>query len=922
MTPMKLKLVMFSVLALGMLSAGGGLWVPEPAVGAVADTPAKPDEGKGTDLHGDPLPPGAILRIGTVRFRHGQPITFVGFGADDKTIVSASMDGTVRIWERDTGKEIRRIGTLNPRGEVMNDDPSVFIFGDRSVRRGAALSADGKIIAHLANDQAIHLWDAATGKELHQIKPGGPPTQVPTIGLSPDGKSLAVRAAVDHIQLYDVATAKPGRKLNWKPGGNNGAMVVMFRGQSSATSFSPNGRYVVTSASERENNKLVPTLLVWDLEAKEGTEPLRIKQTAANSAAIAFTFSADSKSLACAQGAKVVLFDPASGKETSSINVPQATADGIAFSPDGKLLATKPARGGEVILYDVASGKQDRKIGDPTSGLNRNPLRAAMYASSNSPDFAFSRDGKLIAIGSDNNLIALHEVETGKEVAQAASHRGPLAVLGVSPDGKTIITQAHDRTLRRWDAANGKELGRVRVPDTVTRVLLSPDGNNAAFMTAGKTVHIHDIVADKEVCAFDTHADGVAILAFSGDGKLLATRGRTDGSIKLFEAATGKEQRTITVPAEEKPNPNGAINLTSGSNVVGLAFSPDGRILATNGPKNSICTFDAATGKEGSRITLPQQTGSTTFAFAPDSRSLVTENPNKTYTVWEVWTGGVRGQFGEAAPAVVGGNTASIIFVNGNLVQGVGGAVPCVAISPDGRMLAGRSHDGAVQVWDIFKGKKLAHLLGHQGTLTGLAFAADGSRLVSGSQDTTALVWDTAALKKNVAIPVAKLTDKQVEAIWTDLTGSDSRKALQGIVALAGSPEQAVPFLARQLKPIEPPDAKRIDQLIADLDAKEFSARQKANDELEKFGELAVAALKKVLDGQPSLDTRQRVEKILAKATSQVPPADRLQSLRAMEALELIATAEARAALETMAKGAPGARVTEEAQATLKRMAR
>ncbi len=202
-----------------------------------------------------------------------------------------------------------------------------------------------------------------------------------------------------------------------------------------------------------------------------------------------------------------------------------------------------------------------------------------------------------------------------------------------------------------------------------------------------------------------------------------------------------------------------------------------------------------------------------------------------------------------------------------------------------------------------------------------LAFSADGQRLISGCSDTTALVWNLGSRFDPHQAPTA-LTAAQVEALWADLAVEDAARAYRAIRKLAISPAYSIPFLRKQLHPVSAVDEKRLARLIADLDSDDFAIHQKATTELAKLRDQPLAAYRRALEGKPPLETRRRLEDLLAKAM----PAwwdisgERLRSLRAVEALELAGTKEARDVLETLASGAEGARLTEQAKAALQRL--
>jgi hypothetical protein len=156
------------------------------------------------------------------------------------------------------------------------------------------------------------------------------------------------------------------------------------------------------------------------------------------------------------------------------------------------------------------------------------------------------------------------------------------------------------------------------------------------------------------------------------------------------------------------------------------------------------------------------------------------------------------------------------------------------------------------------------------------------------------------------------------------LAGSDAAQAYVAIRRLAAAPDQAVPWLRGRLRPVsEPtprPDARRLRQLLAELDGDDFAVRERATRELEGYGEFARSVYDAVLADKPSEEVRQRVEELRAKCDPAGSPAT-LQSLRAVEVLEHIGNAAARQVLEQVAKGAARAHLTEDAAASLRRLA-
>jgi hypothetical protein len=159
------------------------------------------------------------------------------------------------------------------------------------------------------------------------------------------------------------------------------------------------------------------------------------------------------------------------------------------------------------------------------------------------------------------------------------------------------------------------------------------------------------------------------------------------------------------------------------------------------------------------------------------------------------------------------------------------------------------------------------------------------------------------------------------DELWAGLADDDAARAFTAARHLALHPPQAVPLLRKHLRPVPLADDKLVARFIADLESEDFKVREKAAEGLEKYGEQVVPALRKALTGRPSLESRKRIENLIEQFTQQTPP-PLLRALRGVEVLEHVATPEARQVLQTVAGGAPPARLTREAQASLQRLAR
>lgn len=232
-------------------------------------------------------------------------------------------------------------------------------------------------------------------------------------------------------------------------------------------------------------------------------------------------------------------------------------------------------------------------------------------------------------------------------------------------------------------------------------------------------------------------------------------------------------------------------------------------------------------------------------------------------------------------------------------------------------MMATGNGDNTARLWEVASGGERQRFGGHQNAILTLSFSPDGRLLASASGDATALVWDLTGRFREGRFQQRRLSTEELHRCWDDLAHTDAARAYRSICALAGSPKEAVAFLKNRLPPLMTADSKRVAPLLAALDSEQFAERDKAMAELEKLGLAVEPALHKVLASKPSLEVRRRIEAVLEKLAA----GPRLHFIRALEVLENIATPEARQILKTLSQGSAELWPTQEAEATLVRLA-
>jgi RNA polymerase sigma factor (sigma-70 family) len=627
-----------------------------------------------TDRYGDPLPPGAIARLGTIRFRHACNLASIAFAPDGK-LVGTGDDHLVRLWDLATGKELAHFGKTYSDGLCQ-----------------IAFSPDGKIFAAAAHEERICLFDANNRKVIREIRTKELGAN-PPLTFSPDGKTLSSAGESGVVRLWEVATGKEVLQLKGHQG--------MVR----SVAFSPDGKMLASSGADA-------TVRLWDVvTGKELHQLPGSHGDETREFGVAVAFSPKGHLLASVREDRTVCFwDPATGKEMRRLPAAVQLVHSVAFSPDGQVLAVASGEmglkfGGGLVLWHVNTAKMLRKLSDARHGL-----------------VAFSPDGKLVAAGGGgSSTLHLWETATGKELFADLGHQAAVHSVAFAADGRRVVTGSEE--VRLWDATSGRELGQY----AGDRPRLTPDGKaliTFTRFTEEPTVHLWDVASGEERRKFPL-PPGSYVPAISPDGKTLAW-GDQDYWIHLWDVAEGKELRRLANRVQGLSggvfSPDGRIlalslvdhaqlqtwlwNVASGKVVSKLAgrsfrpaFSPDGKLIAATAADHlTLRLWDTATGRElrAWQTTLAppvdaqvpemasQEQEPVSVCFSPDGRTLATGNRINQVRLWEVATGKNRLLFD--------GQRGWPCFVHS------------LAFSPDGKLLASGALDAAALVWALDSG--------------------------------------------------------------------------------------------------------------------------------------------------------------------------------------------------------------------------
>jgi RNA polymerase sigma factor (sigma-70 family) len=862
------------------------------------------------DQHGDPLPPGALARLGSVRWRHGAPAHFVTILADGKTVVSASSDRVIHVWDLATGRELHRVVSalqlpVLPPGAGGTAPRRLLLLA-------AAASPNGKLLATAIDGPHVQLWELPGGQKGAVI-PLDDRADVGALAFLPDGKQLVVAESDGPVRLWDLQAGKFIRTFEQKaekrrllPGGGKQGLLQP----------SPDGKMLTCAVMDGTAKlNLLAGFQFWSVET--GKELFAIKMTAG--APTAPAFSPDGKLFAFGTvSGEVIVHQAADGKLIRQWTA--ATKPGIAavvFGPDGSRLYTKAAGERVVCEWDVASGKALRRLPDGDPG--EPPVPAAGLHGS----LALVPGGKTLAVAGDGTVVRFLDLATGKDLALAGGHTSAVNFLVYAPDGKTLLTRGTDRTVRKWESATGKQLRQWAVPAHALGFAATPDGKLLAVEDDKHRLALVDAESGKVLTEMDGPGGPTSVIFLSPDGRTLVVRWPGEGHLTLFDVPSGKERCRVG-EGVVNPVPGAAQGRTLDTSST-FFFSPDGRRLAVFAAPKTAAIYDTANGRLLQQFQLTDTSGVRGGTFSPDGRLLALETGKGTVSVVELANGKERLTLGTVPPPPKKG--AGTGGVGGGGGGGLGSGVPfgpagaaTLAFAPDGRLLVQAGRDKSMLVWDVATGKQLARFEGHKGAVTAVAYAPDGRSAASASGDGTALVWDVQGFAaKAGAAPVA-LEAAALQANWESLAGDDGPAAHAAIAALAAAPKQTLPFLQTRLKPETPVAPAAIAKWIEQLDSGEFKVRAEAKEALLAAGDQVMPYADKVLAGKVPLEVRQALQAIQARLGPGGMTGERLRLVRAIEVLERIGNAEARQLLRTLAGGPPGALATAQARVALERM--
>ncbi|MCI5130975.1 MAG: hypothetical protein D3904_05490, partial [Candidatus Electrothrix sp. EH2] len=529
------------------------------------------------------------------------------FNYNGEKFASISWDGTIRLWNTASGKELASLKKeitchsirllLSPDGTTLvyttDSDIRILNFTNQKEivipKEGSVekfiVSPDGTCLASIFLDNTIRLWDIENGQELGVINKTDS-ASINSVAFSPDGRRLAFTSQDDTVRIRDIES---GRELS----------VFNHTFSVNSIAFTPDGT-LLAFASLIEN-----TIRVWDIEREKEIFVFEGHSDSINS----IFFNPDGTRLASISLDNTIrLWGIDTKREINILKGHTDSVKSVTFSPDGTLLASASSDN-TIRLWRIDTKREINILKGHTDSIN---------------NVTFSPDGTHLASASSDNTIRLWKQESKKEVFVLKGHTDKINSVTFTPDGMTLASVSEDFTVRLWDTESGKEKKRIRyqyIGVGLNSSSFTHDFKQLAFADEGyDDIFLTDIKTEEITSIFDTDdRHSVVELSISPDDNLLVSSSRA--GVYIWDMKTTKKLSSLRGGDENFPT--------------SLNFSDDGKWLVSGHGDATVRLWDISKRKELAVFTGHQKIVNS-VTFSPDGTIIASASDDKTVRIWNL----------------------------------------------------------------------------------------------------------------------------------------------------------------------------------------------------------------------------------------------------------------------------------------------
>lgn len=678
-----------------------------------------------------------------IAFHHAGPVRTASFSPDGLRVLTASDDGTARVWDVKTGKPLTP--PLRHAGPVVD----------------AKFSGDGDVVATASGNQA-RVWNARTGEPLipwiTQPEPirevemrreglltvGGKTARIWRVNRPEFGKRDYFWG-FDRDKVIEKLTLLHGVEITYATITSNGRVLTVGR-DGTARIWDAKGEW---KSASREI-VIVPAfgeMIQYVGDGNLGRLMLKPYESASHvlhadaAGFVRASFSSDNQRMVSASvDGTARVWDVSDGHAIGSPLRHDRALTSAVFSADGMRIVTASLDGTARVWEAVADPPETRAL-----------RHGAMVTA-----VSFDRTGRRVVTASLDDSARVWNADNGSQLSPKLLHDAGIFWAEFSPDGRTVVTSSSDKTAVVWNWRTGKPTTpTLRHGKAVLSAVFSPDGFRVVTASADDTARVWDARTRLPEGPPMRHEALVWRAVFARDSRHVATAS-ADGTGRIWESETGKP---VGVPLRHSAD--------SRVQVQNVAFSPDGRLVVTAGSDSTARIWNARTGLPA---TSPLKHDRVVYAeFDPAGRRVVTAGRDKTVGIWDAATG----------------KLLRVLRHDGQVI--------CASFSSDGRRILTCSSDGTARIWSADTGQLLGPPMRHISQVLRVAFSLDGRRVITGSSDLDSAKSSDAFLPTEYVVPpnsaqiwhappwptpdttpslaLRRRADRVLESVWTGPNG-------------------------------------------------------------------------------------------------------------------------------------------------------